>query len=77
MRPSLFSDVRQRLLEVGYGLTGADCRYRLQGPSGPWVIGQMGCLETSVTSYQHAPPNIPEERRPLLGRSYCGIEAEQ
>jgi hypothetical protein len=33
-------------------------------------MGPIGCPETSVTSYQPTPRNIPEERRPELHR--CG-----
>jgi hypothetical protein len=53
---------------VVYGRVETTYRSHLQGPSS--LLGRLGpwwwdrCPETSVTSYQPTPGNIPEQRRP-------------
>ena len=68
LRPSLFWDVTQPLLEVSYLLFGTVYWSDLQGSSSPIPIG---CPEMSVTNYQLMLRNIPEGRRYHLqsGRS--------
>jgi len=36
----------------------------------PLKMGPICCLELSVTNYQPAPCNIPEEQRPLFVKFY-------
>jgi len=56
---SLFWDVTQRSLVVGYQRFGTNCRSYLQGLSG----------QRNLCNYQSTPPNISERRRSHLQSS--------